>query len=426
MTKFILRLLSSLLCLLVFVPALVGQTRPQTYAIKNAKIVTVTGPTIPNGTILIQDGKIVGVGPNIPIPSNARVFDAKGLSAYPGMIDPHTAMGLQEIGSVQSTQDVTELGEINPHLKASAAINPLSEHVAITRANGITTVGTLPRGGLISGQGAVINLDGWVLKDVLVKDSAVMVINYPRDVNLPANATDRQRRDAEEARKKRIDLLHQTLKDAQAFAKIVDVRAADADTNPALRAMVPVINGQEPALFNVETANEIKGALDLIDEFKLKAVLSGCAEAWKVVNLLKSRNVPVILGAVLESPGDDSYPYDANYATAATLVKAGVKIAFTSDSTSSARDLPWHAGMSVAFGLPKDEAVKAVTINAAQILGIDAQTGSISEGKFANIMLTDGDPLEHATKVKQLFIAGRPVELKSKHTDLYEKFIKRP
>jgi len=426
MTKSILRLLSSLLCLLVFVPALVGQTRPQTYAIKNAKIVTVTGPTIPNGTILIQDGKIVGVGPNIPIPSNARVFDAKGLSAYPGMIDPHTAMGLQEIGSVQSTQDVTELGEINPQLKASAAINPLSEHVAITRANGITTVGSLPRGGLISGQGAVINLDGWVLKDVLVKDSAVLVINYPRDVNLPANATDRQRRDAEDARKKRIDLLHQTLKDAQAFAKIVDVRAADADTNPALRAMVPVINGQEPALFNVETANEIKGALDLIDEFKLKAILSGCAEAWKVVNLLKSRNVPVILGSVLESPGDDSYPYDANYATAATLVKAGVKIAFTSDSTSSARDLPWHAGMSVAFGLPKDEAVKAVTINAAQILGIDAQTGSISEGKFANIMLTDGDPLEHATKVKQLFIAGKPVELKSKHTDLYEKFIKRP
>ena len=140
----------------------------------------------------------------------------------------------------------------------------------------------------------------------------------------------------------------------------------------------------------------------------------------------RSINVPVILGAVLESPGDDSYPYDANYATAATLVKAGVKIAFTSDSTSSARDLPWHAGMSVAFGLPKDEAVKAVTINAAQILGIDAQTGSISEGKFVNIMLTDGDPLEHATKVKQLFIAGRPVELKSKHTDLYEKFIKRP
>jgi imidazolonepropionase-like amidohydrolase len=408
------------------VTVFLGQSRPQTYAIKNAKIVTVSGPTIPNGSILIQDGKITQVGANIAIPSNAKVIDAKGLTAYPGMIDPQTAMGLQEITSVQATQDVTELGELNPELRASAAINPQSEHVAITRANGITTVGSLPRGGLISGQGAIIELDGWVLKDMLLKDSAVMVINYPRDVNPLANATETQRREAEDARKKRIDLLHRTLKDAQAFARIVAARADDADANPRLRALVPVVNGQQPALFNVDTENEIKGALDLIDEFKLKGVLSGCAEAWKVVNLLKNKNVPVILGATLDSPGDDSYPYDVNYATAAALVKAGVKIAFTSDSTSSARDLPWHAAMSVAFGLPKEEALKAVTINAAQILGIDSQTGSIAEGKIANIMLTDGDPLEHATKVKQLFIAGKPVELKSKHTDLYEKFIKRP
>lgn len=426
MTRFTFRFLCCVSGLLTCVTAFLGQTRPQTYAIKNARIVTVSGPTIPNGSILIQDGKIAQVGTNISIPSNAKVIDAKGLTAYPGMIDPQTAMGLQEITSVQATQDVSELGELNPELRASAAINPQSEHVAITRANGITTVGSLPRGGLISGQGAIIDLDGWVLKDMLLKDSAVMVINYPRDLNPLANATETQRREAEDARKKRIDLLHRTLKDAQAFARIVSARPGDADMNPRLRALVPVVNGQEPALFNVDTENEIKGALDLIDEFKLKGVLSGCAEAWKVVSLLKNKNVPVILGATLDSPGDDSYPYDVNYATAAALVKAGVKIAFTSDSTSSARDLPWHAAMSVAFGLPKEEALKAVTINAAQILGIDAQTGSIAEGKIANIMLTDGDPLEHATKVKQLFIAGKPVELKSKHTDLYDKFIKRP
>jgi imidazolonepropionase-like amidohydrolase len=425
MTKSTYAILCSVLCFLCFVAVLAGQTKPQTYAIKNAKIVTVTGPTIPNGNILIQDGKIVQVGANIPIPASAKVIDAKGLTAYPGMIDPQTAMGLQEIGSVQSTQDVSEMGELNPELRAASAINPQSEHVAITRANGITTVASLPRGGLISGQGTVIDLDGWVLKDMLVKDSAVMVFNYPRDVNLPANATDVQRRDAENTRKKRIDLLHQTLKDAQAFARIVNARAAEADTNPRLRALVPVINGQETALFNVESENEIKGALDLIEEFKLKGVLSGCAEAWKAVNLLKGKNVPVILGATLQSPGDDSYPYDVNYTAAAVLFKAGVKIAFTSDSTSSARDLPWHAGMSVAYGLPKEEAIKAVTINAAQILGVEAQTGSIAEGKIANIMLTDGDPLEHATKVKQLFVGGKLVELKSKHTDLYEKFIKR-
>jgi len=425
MTKSSLCFLCSVLGFLTSVPEFLGQGRPQTYAIKNAKIVTVVGPTIPNGNILIQDGKITQVGTNIVIPSNAKVIDAKGLIAYPGMIDPHTAMGLQEITSVQATQDASEMGDLNPELRASAAIDPQSEHIDITRANGITTVGSLPRGGLISGQGAVIDLDGWVLKDMLVKDSAMMVINYPRDVSLPTNATETEWREAENTRKKRIDLLHRTLKDARAFAKIIAARA-DAETNPRLRALAPVVNGQEPALFNVDTENEIKGALDLIDEFKLKGVLSGCAEAWKVVHLLKNRNVPVILGATLRSPNEDSYAYDVNYGSAAALVKAGVKIAFTSDSTSSARDLPWHAAMSVAFGLPKEEALKAVTINAAQILGIDAETGSISEGKIANIMLTDGDPLEHATKVKQLFIAGKLVELKSKHTDLYEKFIKRP
>src|SRR5262245_53704697 len=296
MTKSSLCFLCSVLGFLTSVPEFLGQGRPQTYAIKNAKIVTVVGPTIPNGNILIQDGKITQVGANVVIPSNAKVIDAKGLIAYPGMIDPHTAIGLQEITSVQATQDASEIGDLNPELRASAAINPQSEHIDITRANGITTVGSLPRGGLISGQGAVIDLDGWVLKDMLVKDSAVMVINYPREVNLAANATDRERRDAEDARKKGIDLLRQTLKDAQAFSKIVDTRSADADANPILRALVPVVKGQQTALFDVETANEIKGALDIVDEFKLKAVLSGCAEGWKVVSLLKSKNVPVILG----------------------------------------------------------------------------------------------------------------------------------
>src|SRR5260370_623037 len=166
----------SVLCFLGSVAVFVGQSRPQTdlegkirqtYAIKNAKIVTVTGPTIPNGNILIQDGKITQIGANIAIPSNAKVIDAKGLTAYPGMIDPHTAMGLQEISSVQATQDASELGDVNPELRASAAINPQSEHVDITRANGITTVGSLPRGGLISGQGTVIDLDGWGVKDML-------------------------------------------------------------------------------------------------------------------------------------------------------------------------------------------------------------------------------------------------------------------
>jgi imidazolonepropionase-like amidohydrolase len=397
----------------------------QTYVIKNARIVTVSGPVIPNGNILIQDGKIAAVGPNIPTPSNAKVVDANGLTAYPGMIDPHTSIGLEEIDSVAATQDTTELGDLNPHMKASAAINPLSEHVAVTRTNGITTVLSTPRGGLFSGQGALIDLNGWVTKDMLLKDSAVMVINYPRELNFAANATEQQRRDAENDRKKRTDLLKKTLRDAQAFARIVDTRPDETSPNMMLRSLIPVVKGEQTVLFNVDKASEIKGALEIAEEFKLKVILSGCAEAWKVVDLLKSKNVPVLLGGVLDLPAGESDPYDANYATAALLARNGVKFAFTTNDAAHVRDLPFQAGMAVAFGLPKEEALKAVTLYPAQILGADKQIGSITEGKIANIVLTDGDPLEKLTKVKHLFIAGKPVELKNRHTELYETFSKR-
>jgi imidazolonepropionase-like amidohydrolase len=397
----------------------------QTYAIRNARIVTVSGPVIPAGHILVQDGKIAAVGANISIPPNVKVIDAKGLTAYPGMIDPHTSIGLEEIDSVAATRDTTEIGDLNPHMKASAAINPLSEHVAVTRTNGITTVLSTPSGGLFSGQGALIDLNGWVTRDMLLKDSAVMVINYPREPNFAANAAEQQRRDAENERKKRIDLLRKTLRDALAFARIVDTRPDEAPPNMILRSLIPVVKGEQVVLFNVDKASEIKGALEIAEEFKLKVILSGCAEAWKVVDLLKAKNVPVLLGGVLDLPAGESDPYDVNYATAALLAKNGVRFAFTTNDAAHVRDLPFQAGVAVAFGLPKEEALKAVTLYPAQILGVDKQIGSISEGKIANIMLTDGDPLEKLTKVKYLFIAGKPVELKNKHTELYETFSKR-
>src|SRR5262245_17898582 len=341
------------------------------------------------------------------------------------MIDPHTEIGLDEINSINATNDTTEIGDLNPHMKASAAINPLSEHVAVTRTNGITTVLSTPSGGLFSGQGALINLDGWVIKDMLLKDSTVMVINYPRELNFGANAAEQQRRDAENERKKRIDLLRKTLRDAQAFAKIVDTHPDQTAPNSMLRSLIPVVKGEQTVLFNVNKAGEIKGALEIADEFKLKVILSGCAEAWKVVDLLKTKNVPVLLGGVLDLPAGEFDPYDVNYSTAALLSKNGIKFAFTTDDAAHVRDLPFQAGVAVAFGLPKEEALKAVTLYPAQILGVDKQIGSISEGKIANIVLTDGDPLEKLTKVKHLFIAGKPVELKNKHTELYEIFSKR-
>jgi imidazolonepropionase-like amidohydrolase len=192
-----------------------------------------------------------------------------------------------------------------------------------------------------------------------------------------------------------------------------------------LRSLAPVVKGEQTVLFNVNKASEIKGALEVADEFKLKVILSGCAEAWKVVDLLKAKNAPVLLGGVLDLPAGESDPYDVNYATAALLAKNGVKFAFTTDDAAHVRDLPFQAGVAVAFGLSKEEALKAVTLYPAQILGVDKQIGSITEGKIANIILTDGDPLEKLTKVKHLFIGGKPVELKNKHTELNEIFSKR-
>jgi imidazolonepropionase-like amidohydrolase len=364
------------------------------------------------------------VGANINIPRGATVIEGKGLTAYPGMIDPHTSIGLTEIGSVGATQDTNELGDFNPHIKASAAVNALSEHVGITRENGVTTVMAAPGGGLFAGQTAVLNLTGWVTKDMLMKDSAGMIINFPREPRLSPTAPERQRREAEDQWKERIDLLKTRLREGQAFAKLLDAKV-DTAPNLALQALVPLVKGTIPAIFTVNSEGEIKAAVEIAEEFKLKAILSGCSEAWKVADFLKSKNVPVLLAGILDVP-DEKDPYDVNFATASILAKAGVKFAFTSGGASSVRDLPWHAGTAAAFGLPRDEAMKAVTINAAEILNIADQVGSISEGKVANIVLSDGDPLELMTRVKHLFVDGKPVELKNKHTDLYETFSKRP
>lgn len=408
-----------------FLLSLAAPALAQTYAIRGATIVPVTSPAIPNGTIVIRDGTIEAVGANVSIPKDAKIIDGRGLTAYPGLIDPYTAVGLTEISSVGATVDTSEMGDLNPHLKASSAFNPHSEHIPVARTNGITTVIAAPRGGLFGGQAAFVNLDGWVVRDMLVKDAVATVINFPREVTVAANTPDRTKEERERERRTRIDLLKKTFRDAQAFARVLEARP-DAEPNTMLRSLAPVVRGQMPAMFVVQTEQEIKDAIAVIEEFSLKAILVGCQEAWKVAALLRSKNVPVLLGAISHLPISDGDPYDSAFATAAALSKAGVKFAFTTADSAHVRDLPFIAGMASAFGLPKEEALKGVTIYAAEILGVADRVGSLTEGKIANILLTNGDPLELRTEVKHLFIAGKPVDLTNKHTELFEKFSRRP
>lgn len=427
--------LSALLCC-TLLPGAAALAQNAEYAIKDARIVTVTGAVIPRGTVHIKDGKIVAVGERVSIPGSAKVIDGRGLSVYPGLIDSGTRLGLTEVGSVDMTHDYTELGDFNPHARAIVAVNMHSELIPVSRANGITTVLTSPSGRLVSGQAALINLDGWTWKEMAVKPSVAMAMEYPRSGFGGRGGGGRffgqgGGPNAAEQARRQVAALGKKLEEAQAYLKAKEARAKDPSlparpTDLVLEALIPVIKGETPVLMTANRAAEIRGAVELADKYKLKMIITGADEALKVADLLKAKNIPVIIGPVTQVPNREDEGYDRNYAKAAELHKAGVRFAIKTDDAAYVRNLPYEAGTAAAFGLPKEEALKAVTIYPAQIFGVDHLIGSIEVGKMANLIVTDGDPLEFRTNVKHMFINGRPVDLSSRHTKLYDKFNARP
>ncbi|MBS1787042.1 MAG: amidohydrolase family protein [Acidobacteria bacterium] len=438
-------------CLLTFAFCLSASALAQskseqgTYAIRNAKIVTVTNGVIEKGTVLIKNGKIEAVGATVAVPKDAKIIDATGLSVYPGLIDSNTILGLTEVMTIVSgtngTVDTTELGDFNANMKALTAVNPNSELIPVARMNGVTTVLTCPQGGLISGQCALMNLDGWTPPEMKLLSPAAMQMNYPRSGfggrgGFGGGFFGAPNDQARQQRERQLDSLKKKLEDAQAYAKAREASAKDAsiparEVDLGLEALIPVIKGEVPVFVSANSASEIKGAIELADKYKLKLIIDGGDDAPKVAKELKEKNVPVVLGSVNEVPRNEDAPYDEGYGRAAALQKAGVKFAFATSNASEngpgdVRLLPYQAGTSAAFGLPKDEALKGVTIYPAQIFGVDKIVGSIEAGKLANLVITDGDILEFRTKVKQMFIAGRPVDMSNKHQRLYDKFKDRP
>lgn len=414
----------------------VASAQNDSYAIRNVKIVTVTGPVIDNGTVVISNGKIAAVGANASAPSGAKVIDGKGLSVYPGMIDADTEIGLTEIGSVAGSVDTNEIGDNNANIHVDVAIRPDSSHIAVTRVNGITTALTAPRGGLIAGQSAIVNLDGWTPREMVLKSPVAMHINWPgggggRGFGGEFGGQQRSATEARREQERQIESLKKILRDATAYADSKDARAKDPslpkqNVDLKLEALIPVVRGQMPVVINVNLERDIKAAITFVGEMKLKAIISGGAEAYRVADQLKARNIPVIVGPVLRVPIRDDDPYDAAFTNAGLLSKAGVKIAFQTNDSAYSRNLPYHAGMAAAFGLPKEEALKAVTIYPAEIFGIADRIGSVEIGKIANLIVTDGDPLEIRTQVKHVFINGHDIPLTSRHTELYEKYKARP
>ena len=405
-----------------------------TYVIRNAHIIPVSGPDIDNGSVVIRDGKIEAVGANVSVPSGAQSIDDRGLSVYPGMMDAGTAMGLVEVPQgAAGTVDTAELGDLNPNAKAIIAINPHSAHIAITRVDGVTSAVSLPSGGLISGQAAIINLVGTTPQEMAVVPYAALVINFPRtgrrggefgaeqqpDVNLAETLT---------ANERQIDQIRKLARDAESYGRAQDAYAKDKslprpDQNIVLEALVPYVRGERPVILRADREAEIRGAIKFAEEMKLKPIILGGDDAWKMASFLKEKDVPVILSGIQSLPPREDDAYDTLYEGAAKLKAAGVRFCIsTGNSGADVRTLPFHAGLAAAFGLSKEEALKAVTLYPAQIMGVSDRLGSIEKGKLANLVVTDGDLLEVRTHVRYLFIDGRLVPLVSRHTQLNDAF----
>ena len=429
------------LCLLYLPESVHAQQPSSTYAITHAKIVTLVGLPIEDGTLVIKDGKIAAVGAAVEVPAGAQIIDGKGLQVYPGLFDPVTQMGLSEIGAVSSTVDSTETGSYNPDVVAATAVFPSSEHIPVTRAAGITEVLAVPGSGgfdfsgnrgVIGGQASAFNLAGWSMDEMQIKRSVAMVLNWPEiETHTFDFATfsrkDKPYTDAKQEYEKQVNELTEWIGRARHYAQAAGHGGpSDFERDVKLEAMAPVVRGQLPLLVFADRARDIRNSVEFCDRQKLRMILAGGTEAYKVKDLLRSKDIPVILRPTLYTPDEDDDPYDRMLTQPAELSKSGVKFALGSFDNAFARRLGQNAANAIAHGLPYEEGLKAVTLYPAQIFGLADQIGTLETGKIANVIVTNGDPLELTTDVKYLFIKGQLTSTDNRHKRLYQKYLNRP
>ena len=391
------------------------------FALTNAKIYTVTNGIIEKGTIVINNGIIEAVGANVTIPADAKVIDVMGKEIYPGMIDSGTKVGLSEIGSIDVSQDYSESGALTPQMQALTAVNPNSAVIPVTRVSGVTTVWTAPSGGFLPGTAAAINLFGYTPDQMFAGAKGIIM-------NFPSSSGGRYRRRSPEEQAKAAERALKQVDDAwdkaELYAKIEN--ADELRNYPEIEALVPVVKGEMQVFIEVNAAQDILNAIDWVKKrgYK-KVVFTGVSEGWRVAKELAASKIPVIAGPVQSIPTRGSDRYDVAYANPGVMHAAGVKVAIRTGDTENVRNLPYHAGFAASYGMGREEALKAITINAAEILGVSDQIGSIEVGKKANIFVATGDPFETATKITDLFIDGYKIPMTSQQIRLYDEFLNR-
>ncbi|NVK48707.1 MAG: amidohydrolase family protein [Cyclobacteriaceae bacterium] len=391
------------------------------FLLQNATVHTITNGVITNTSILIEDGKIAQMGSNISA-SDAEVIDCSGLVIYPGMIDSGTTLGLVEVNSVPETVDYQEIGNVTPNMQALTAVNPNTEAIPVTRVSGVTTTLAVPQGGLFPGTAALINLVGYTPDQMFAGFKAV-VMNFPNSARRgrwDRRSDDDIKKDNEKALKEANELWEK----AKSYHELTS-KGAELDYYPEIEQLAKVVSGELPLMIEVNAASDIQNAIKWVEGKEAKVIFSGVKEGWRVADEIAKAKIPVITGPVQDLPSRESDRYDAAYANAGKMAKAGVKVALRTNDSENVRNLPFHAAFAAAYGMGKEEAWKAVTINPAEIFGLQDQLGSVETGKVANLIVATEDPFETRAQIMHVFINGYRIPLSNRHIRLYQEFLER-
>lgn len=403
-------------------------------AIINAAIHPVSSPDIERGYIVFDNGRITAIGAgDYTLAGPGTVIDATGRHVYPSLISPVTQLGLAEIATVRASRDFAEVGTISPEVRANVAVNPDSTLLPVTRANGVLVAGVFPASGsAIPGRASVIRLDGWTWEDMTVLDEAALVVNWPSMRSISAPWMNQSEDEQNQARDRALAALADAFRTAAAYhARLAADPGIPRDLRwDAMRAFLPdpaepgvPRTDQRPVFIFAQDLDQISAAVAFAVEHALKPVIVGGRDAPLAADLLRKHDVPVVILGVHTLPRRADAPYDSPFRLPADLDALAVRWCLASaEETPHERNLPYHAATAAAFGLPRDRALRAITLSTAEILGIDSSLGSLEPGKAATLFISSGDPLEITSRVERAFIDGREIDLSTKQTELDAKY----
>ena len=402
----------------------------ESIALRGGTIHTVTNGVIENGTIIFQNGIITAVGADINIPAGTRVVDATGKHIYPGLIDAFSSVGLSEVGAVDMSNDVNEVGDFNPNINADVGVNAESRHIGTSRSAGVLTTLTTPGGGLISGMSSAMALEGWSWEEMSMESSAALNINWPNPNPRGRGFGGRGGFGNPDGTppptyEERVLKVKEYFAEARAYRDAV-AAGEEVRTDARYIAMTPALNRDIPVVVSANSAAQINDAISWAKEEDLRLVIRGGDDAIHVAARLVAEEIPVILTSTMSAPNRDHEGYDVAYGRAAALYNAGVKFAISGGSGSLYTErLPYEAGVAVAFGLPEEEAVKAVTIYAAELMGLDDRIGSLETGKQATLLITTGTPIDMTSNIEQAYIQGRELDMNDIQKHFFTKYMEK-